>query len=93
MKQRSEGVTAKYTKHDLVCIKIMILLQQPGSWLCIQIIIELFLYQIFGCVSCPLVLVRVLVYFHFHLVSLVLAPFQIGYLRWCEMMIELEQSF
>ena len=30
------------------------------------------------CVSCPLVLVGVLVYFHFNLVSLVLAPFQIG---------------
>ena len=30
------------------------------------------------CVSCPLVRVRVLVHFHFNLVSSVLAPFQIG---------------
>ena len=29
------------------------------------------------CVLCPLVLVCVLVHFHFNLVSLVLAPFQI----------------
>ena len=48
----------------------------------------------YGCVSCPLVLVCVLVHFHFHfnLVSSVLAAFQIGQLRWCEMMIELELS-
>ena len=45
------------------------------------------------CVSCPLVLVCFLVHFHFNLVSSVLAPFQIGQLRWCEMMIELEPSF
>ena len=45
------------------------------------------------CVSCPLVLVHVLVHFHFNLVSLFLALFQIGQLRWCEMMIGLELSF
>ena len=45
------------------------------------------------CVSCPLVLVCVLVHFHFNLVSSVLAAFQIGQLRWCEMMIEIVQSF
>ena len=37
--------------------------------------------------------VHVLVYFVFNLVSSVLGPFQIGKLRWCEMMIELDPSF
>ena len=41
------------------------------------------------CVSCTLVLVHL----HFNVVSSVLAPFQIGYLRWYEMMIELEQLY
>ena len=45
------------------------------------------------CVSCRLVLVCALVHFHFNLVSLVLAPFQIDLLREGEMVIELEQSF
>jgi hypothetical protein len=29
-KDKSEGVTAQYTKHSVVCLKILILLQQPG---------------------------------------------------------------
>ena len=45
------------------------------------------------CVSCPLVIVCILVPFHFILVSLFLAPFQIGKPRWCEMMIEIEPLF
>ena len=45
------------------------------------------------CFSCPLVLVCILVCLHFNLVRLVLVTFQIGYLRWCEMLIELEPFF
>ena len=45
-----------------------------------QIWIHIFKFEIsrLGCVSCPLVLVCVLVHFRFNLMSSVLAPFQIG---------------
>ena len=46
-----------------------------------------------GCVSCPLVLVHVLVHLHFNLVSSVLAQFQVGQPSWCEMITELRPSF
>ena len=45
------------------------------------------------CVSCPLVLVHVLVHLHFNLVISVLAQFQIGQPSWCDMVTELRPSF
>ena len=58
-------------------------------------IITVFRQHSSRCVSCPLVCVcvRVLVHFHFNLVSSVLAPFQRSQFRWCEMTIELEPLF
>ena len=61
-----------------------------GTWLLVP---TTFWHLRSWCVSCPLVVVCVIVHLHFNLVSSVLVPFQIGQLKWCEMMIELEPSF